>query len=406
MNNNNIRKKINTKPYLNMILIVLCSVVIGIITGIATAVFGRVLIEITNFRNNNTIYLLPFLSLAGIFIIFIYEKFGKESSKGMSLLFEKAQGKRESIPFRLIPLVTLSTWLTHLFGGSAGREGVAVQIGGTIGSCLSSKFKIPNAGKILMLTGMAAGFGGLFRTPLAAIFFAMEILEAGVLEIASLLPVMIGAFTSCIVSGLLGLEKFTAVPETNFEVNIWLIVFVCISGIIFGLTGGMFAYLLGKTKILLAKLIKNSYIRIVTVGAVMSVVLMLLWNGRYSGLGTNLISLAFSGDDIFEFDFLLKFIFTILTLSAGFQGGEVTPLFAIGTTLGVLLGTIFNMPIMLFAAIGYSAVFGAATNTFITPIFIGAEVFGWQYTPYFFIACTLAYIFNGNNCIYSLQLRK
>ena len=389
-----------------MLVLSLCALLIGALTGVIVAIFGRVLIEITQFRTDNTYWLLPFLAPSGLLIIFIYEKFGKETQKGMSLLFEKSQNKRDKIPLRLIPFVTLSTWLTHLFGGSAGREGVAVQIGGTIGSFVSEKIKIENAGKILMIAGMAAGFGGLFRTPIAATFFAVEVLAAGVLEIKALLPSLIGAFTASTVSGLLGLQKFTAVPEVDFNVNTQFIIFICIAGIIFGITGGLFAYLLVKTKTFFAKILKNPYIRIFVVGAVLSVVLLLLWNGRYSGLGTNLISYSFSGGEIYPFDFALKFILTIATLAAGFQGGEVTPLFAIGSSLGILLGTIFNMPIMLFAALGYIAVFGAATNTLIAPIFIGAEVFGYQYLPYYFIVCVLAYIFNGNNCIYSLQIRK
>ena len=405
-----ISKKHKIKPsvqrYVDMLVLSVCALLIGALTGVIVAVFGRVLIKITNFRSDNTYWLLPFLALAGLFIIFIYDKFGKETQKGMSLLFEKAQNKRDKIPLRLIPFVTLSTWLTHLLGGSAGREGVAVQIGGTIGSFVSEKIKIKNAGKILMITGMASGFGGLFRTPVAATFFAVEVLAAGVLEVTALLPALIGAFTASTISGLLGLEKFTAVPETNFEVNIQSIILICIIGVIFGITGGLFAYLLGKAKTLFAKILKNPYIRITVIGAALSVVLLLLWNGRYSGLGTNLISASFSGDEIYPFDFALKFILTIVTLAAGFQGGEVTPLFAIGSSLGILLGTIFNMPIMLCAALGYIAVFGAATNTFIAPIFIGAEVFGYQYLPYYFIVCVLAYIFNGNNCIYSMQIRK
>lgn len=396
----------SVRRYIDMLVLSLCALLIGAVTGVIVAVFGRVLIEITQFRTDNTYWLLPFLALAGFLIILIYDKLGRETQKGMSLLFEKAQNKRDKIPLRLIPFVTLSTWLTHLFGGSAGREGVAVQIGGTIGSFVSEKIKIENSGKILMIAGMAAGFGGLFRTPVAATFFAVEVLAAGVLEITALLPALIGAFTASTVSGLLGLEKFIAVPEMNFEVNIQFIMLICVIGVIFGITGGLFAYLLGKAKTFFAKIIKNPYLRIVIIGAVLSVVLLLLWNGRYCGLGTNLISASFSGNEIYPFDFAFKFILTIITLAAGFQGGEVTPLFAIGSSLGILLGTLFNMPVMLCAALGYIAVFGAATNTFIAPIFIGAEVFGYQYLPYYFIVCILAYIFNGNNCIYSLQIRK
>ena len=129
---------------------------------------------------------------------------------------------------------------------------------------------------------------------------------------------------------------------------------------------------------------------------------LLLYSGRYSGLGTNLINDALAGN-VYYYDFILKFILTVVTISVGFQGGEVTPLFAIGATLGAVIGIIFNLPVVLFAALGYAAVFGSATNTLIAPMFIGIEVFGYRYTPYFFAVCALAYIFNGNNSIYSKQ---
>ncbi len=389
----------------NAIILIFCALIIGIVTGVADALFGSVLINIGNFRDNNIFWLLPFLVPAGFLIVFIYSRFGKDSNKGMSLLFEKAQGKRKDIPLRLIPIVTVSTWLTHLFGGSAGREGVAVQIGGTIGNFISRKIKIKNSGNILMITGMASGFGGLFRTPVAATFFAMEILSAGKIEISALLPSFVGAFTASCISGLFALEKFEVSFSVEFKTDINFIVCFCFAGIIFGVIGGLFAFLLEKTKKLFSRTIKNPYIKITVIGAAISILSFICFKGRYSGLGTNIISAAFSGGEIFWFDFAAKFIFTIITLSGGFQGGEVTPLFAIGAALGTVIGYIFGMPPILFAAIGYSAVFGAATNTFIAPAFIGAEVFGYEYMPYFVVTCMIAYIFNGNNCIYQMQKR-
>ena len=172
---------------------------------------------------------------------------------------------------------------------------------------------------------------------------------------------------------------------------------------LFGITGGAFAHCLKSAKELAGNKLKNPIVRIAVMGAALSILFILLYKGRYSGLGTNVINMGLKGGEIYPYDSLLKFILTILTLAAGFQGGEVTPLFSIGTALGVTLSGIFNVPFELAAALGYAGVFCGATNTFFAPVFIGAEVFGYSYMPHFFIVCTIAYVFNMNKSIYSLQ---
>ena len=152
------------------------AVIIGIIVGIVDTIFGRGLLAISDFRTANYIYLIPFLPIAGLFIVWMYSYFSKVSLKGMTLVFEAGQNKRDSIPMALVPLVMIGTWITHLFGGSAGREGVAVQIGATLSHYMGRKLKTPDNSRIMLITGMAAGFGGLFQTPLAATFFAMEVI--------------------------------------------------------------------------------------------------------------------------------------------------------------------------------------------------------------------------------------
>ena len=182
-----------------------------------------------------------------------------------------------------------------------------------------------------------------------------------------------------------------------------LILKFLIVGITFGMVGCVFSYALRKAKYLLAKWFKNPFTRILVIGILISTLSLLLWGGRYSGLGTNLVQMSFSGDVIYSWDFLLKVFFTVLTLGAGFQGGEVTPLFAIGATLGVVLASLLGLPLPLIAALGYAAVFGSATNTLLAPILIGGEIFGFSYLPYFIIVCTIAYLTNGNRSIYPLQ---
>ncbi len=396
------------KSAVQMLVYCLCGLLIGIITGGADALFGIVLLKITDFRENYPYWLIPFLAIGGLIICFLYERFGKEVKNGMAILFDRVRNERTEIKLRLIPFVTVSTWITHLFGGSAGREGVAVQIGGTLGSFVAREVRIDkkNSAKILTIAGMAAGFGGLFRTPIAAVFFATEVLCAGALEVTALLPALISAYTASFVSGKLGLEKFTVISDVDFHIDINTFVPFCIAAVCFGIIGGGFAFVLKNSRKLISKVFPNIYLRIAAGGAAVSIVSLILYGGRYSGLGTNLIESAFNNGQIYYWDFLLKFLLTIVTISVGFQGGEVTPLFAIGAAFGTSIAIVFNMPVVLFAALGYAAVFGAATNTLIAPMFIGAEVFGFRYMPYFFAVCVIAYIFNGNNCIYSNQINK
>lgn len=379
------------------------AIIIGIIVGTIDTLFGKVLLEISSIRSKHFYLLIPFLPLAGIFIIFIYRKIGKNSIKGMSLIFSVGLDEENSIPKRLVPLVMISTWLTHLFGGSAGREGVAVQIGGTVAHSIGKKLSIKNSSKILLITGMAAGFAGLFQTPIAAIFFAMEVLVAGIFAYSALFPCIIASFVASFTSHTLGLEKFSVNLDCFVAFNSNSVLKVALLGILFGVTGGLFAYILNCTKNFLNKYINNPILKIFIIGCILSILLLILYKGRYSGLGTNLIEASFFKGTLYKHDWLLKFILTILTLSAGFQGGEVTPLFSIGACLGAIISPLFGLPMEFTAALGYIAVFGGATNTFLAPIFIGAEVFGSNYLPYFFMVSAIAYVFNGNKSIYSGQ---
>lgn len=396
------RIKYTFRQYIDIIILGVAAIIIGVIVGTIDTLFGKVLLVVTSFRQDHVTWLIPFLPIAGVLIILMYNKLGKNSMKGMTLVFEVGHGEADEIPVRLIPLITVSTWMTHLFGGSAGREGVAVQIGANVGHGVGRRLKKENSAKILLVAGMAAGFAGLFQTPIAAVFFAMEMLTVGILEYKALFPALIASYTASYTSHLLGLEKFTVFinDKVNFD---WItIVKLVFLGIVFGVIGGLFAQILHMAKELFSKWLKSLYKKIFVVGILISVLSLLCHMGRYSGLGTNLISQSFDGE-IYSYDFALKFLFTIVTLAAGYQGGEVTPLFSIGASLGALLAALMGLPQAFVAALGYACVFGSATNTLIAPMFIGAELFGFENMPYFFVTCALSYIFNGNKSIYSLQ---
>ena len=380
------------------------ALIIGIIIGIIDTIFGKGLILVGEIRNNYFWYLVPFLPIAGLLITWLYRHFNELSLKGMTLVFETGQQKRDAIPLALIPLVMICTWITHLFGGSAGREGVAVQIGATLSHYFSRHFHFPKNGKVLLITGMAAGFGGLFQTPLAALFFAMEIMIVGKIDYEALFPAFIGAFSASYTSHFLGLEKFsvkiTQTINTNDFKNIFLMI---ILGILFGFVGKLFSLSLAKLKDIFKKKFENSYRRIGFI-SILLVVGLMLFQGRYSGLGTNLIDLSFHQGTIQNYDWLLKLVFTIITLAIGFQGGEVTPLFSIGASFGIVLAFIFHLPIELCAALGYVAVFASATNTLLAPIMMAIEVFGGSNMMIFVIVCIFAYLVNGNHSIYGAQI--
>ena len=301
------------------LVLIAVAVPTGIAVGAVDAVFGRVLLYLGAVRDAHTAWFLPFLGLIGALMAWAYKRYGAGCENGMGMVFEAGHAEREAIPLRLVPFVICATWLTHLFGGSAGREGVAVQL--------------------------------------------------------------------------------AAAPEWSAELALELTAL----GIVFGLTGAAFAFCLKRAKKLAQNRLKNPVLRALVMGVALSPVLYLLYRGRYCGLGTNLINASLAGEPIYAWDWALKLALTVLTLSAGFQGGEVTPLFSIGASLGAALAGLLGLPAAFCAALGYAAVFGSATNTLRAPALIGAEVFGWAAAPHFFAVCALAYAVNGGRSIYSGQ---
>ncbi|MGT2799744.1 chloride channel protein [Streptococcus marmotae] len=390
-------------PYSVTIRLAVFGLIIGLMTGGLTTLFGRVLLWIGEWRTSHLSSLLPFLGLAGLAIVFLYQHFSKEAQKGMALVFEVAHGEDRKIPSSLIPLVILSTWLTHLFGGSAGREGVAVQLGAAISHQFDRFFTFPKNEQVILVTGMAAGFAGLFQTPLAALFFALEVLAIGQLQLYALLPALVAVYTASSFSHHLGLEKFTHVIVTTPELTVSVFVKCILLGLFFGLTGNAFISLQQYLKKQALHYLPNPYWRIAIIGLMLSLVIRLAHFGRYAGLGTNLIEQSFSSQQIYSYDFLLKLLFTTITLAAGFQGGEVTPLFAVGASLGVILAPFFGLPVELVAAAGYISVFASATNTLLAPILIGGEVFGFHHLPFFTITVIISYLLNRKQSIYGLQ---
>lgn len=389
--------------YSNLVILSLYAVFLGVIVGLIDAIFGRVLIGLSEYRDHHLFYLVPALPIAGFLIVYLYQRFAGKAAQGMGLIFKVGHNEEKQVPLRLIPLVTVTTWLTHLFGGSAGREGVAVQLGATVSHAFSRYFKIPNASRLCLTMGMAAGFGGLFQTPIAATFFALEVLTLGQLSLPILIPTLIASFVASTTSHLLGLEKFSHFVADSLVIDLETFIKLALLGLAFGLAGNLFAYLLSLAKKKVATILPNPYYRVLLGSIVLTCLLLLLWKGRYTGLGTNVIALSVNGGTIYSWDWILKLLLTVFTLSFGFQGGEVTPLFSIGASLGVVLAPVLGLPVPLVAGLGYLSVFGSSTNTLLAPIFIGVEVFGPANVLSYVIVMAFAYLINHKTSIYGQQ---
>ena len=389
--------------YSNLVILSLYAVFLGVIVGLIDAIFGRVLIGLSEYRDHHLFYLVPALPIAGLLIVYLYQRFAGKAAQGMGLIFKVGHNEEKQVPLRLIPLVTVTTWLTHLFGGSAGREGVAVQLGATVSHAFSRYFKIPNASRLCLTMGMAAGFGGLFQTPIAATFFALEVLTLGQLSLPFLIPTLIASFVASTTSHLLGLEKFSHFVADSLVIDLETFIKLALLGLAFGLAGNLFAYLLSLAKKKVATILPNPYYRVLLGSIVLTALLLILWKGRYTGLGTNVIALSVNGGTIYSWDWILKLLLTVFTLSLGFQGGEVTPLFAIGASLGAVLAPVLGLPIPLVAGLGYLSVFGSSTNTLLAPIFIGVEVFGPANVLPYVIVMAFAYFINHKTSIYGQQ---
>lgn len=386
-------------------LLALCAVAaaVGVAAGALAAVFGRGLLAIGAVRDAHPGRWLPFLPLAGAVIAWCYRRWGSRAGRGMGLVIDAAFDEEETILRRLIPMIFLSTWATHLFGGSAGREGVAVQMGAALGRGAGHLLPMKNVKKLLLKAGMAAGFGGLFRTPFAAALFAAEVTAVGRLDLEAVLPALAASLAASWTSGALGLEKFTvALTELPALDGLMALRLACL-GLCFGLVGALFAISLGRAKAFLGQRVHNPVARAALVGAVVAAASLACHWGRYSGLGTNLITAAFAGGAVYWYDWLAKLVFTVVTLAGGFQGGEVTPLFSIGASLGVWLAPLAGVPVPVAAAAGYCAVFGAASRTLLAPALIAGEVFGWEFLPFGLLCCAAARVCSGSATIYPAQ---
>ncbi len=389
---------------------------VALVVGSLVALFLWLLDWATEFRWEHE-YLLYLLPLVGVLIVWAYRFKGKNSEAGNNLVLDEIHKPGGGIPARMAPFVLVGTVLTHMFGGSAGREGTAVQIGGSMASYIGKKLKLTADDMRIMLTaGVAAGFGAVFGTPLTGTIFALEVIAIGRIKYDALLPSFMAAFLADIVCSAWGITHTHYTVSANsgsgysfLHIDPVLIMYAVVAAIAFGLTSFLFAESSHLIKKLSEKYIPQKY-WIPFIGGLVVIGLSFIFGRDYlgigvvtkDGLGVSLVN-AFKEGGADPFSWLWKLVFTVVTLSTGFKGGEVTPLFFIGASLGNSIAMLFGAPVDLFAAMGFLAVFAGATNTPLACTMMGVELFGGEHVIYYALACFVAYFFSGHSGIYSSQ---
>lgn len=390
---------------------------VGILAGSASAFFLWALEEVTRLRWENP-WLLFLLPVAGALVVFVYQRFGKNSGAGTNLLIDEIHEPGGGVPRRMAPLVLFGTLATHLCGGSAGREGTAVQMGGSLASFTARLFRLsPETQRVLLMAGVSAGFGSVFGTPLAGTIFAMEVLAVGRISYHALLPILAASLigdATCSLWGIAHTPYHINFSDTaavsHFHLEPWLLLKVLGASVAFGLASRVFANSTHGLQHLYERYVKTTWLRPVIGGVIVIALTFLLGRRDYLGLGVHspdphavTILSAFQPGGADTWSWFWKLLFTVVTLSAGFKGGEVTPLFFIGATLGHTLAVLTGAPIDLMAGLGFIAVFAGAANTPLACTVMGAELFGGHHLLYFAVACFVAYYFSGTSTIYRSQ---
>jgi H+/Cl- antiporter ClcA len=397
--------ELQSLPSIGLYLVkwILLAALVGSLAGSASAFFLVLLDYVTDYREHH-LWIIALLPIGGLIIGLVYHYWGNSVVRGNNLIIDEFHVPQKTIPFKMAPMVFFGTILTHLLGGSAGREGTAVQMGGAIADQFTNLFKLNKEDRRILLTmGISAGFASVFGTPIAGAVFALEVMTIGQMRYKSILPSFFAAVIAnyiCIAWGV-GHTHYSIAFAPN--INALNLIWATIAGVIFGLTAFLFSKSTHFWNDLFSSKIKYAPLRPLVGGLIIALAIWLMGTTKYIGLGIPVIVDAFN-IPLNSYDFLLKILFTSFTLGAGFKGGEVTPLFYIGAALGNALVWFIPLPVSLLAGMGFVAVFAGAANTPIACILMGIELFGAESAVYIAIACVVAYLFSGHKGIYSAQI--
>ncbi len=379
---------------------IIVAVLTGVCCGILGSFFNIGVKYVTNLRLSHT-YIIYFLPLIGIIIGGIYYLNGTAGQNTNDIIEQVQNG--EGLSPALIPSIFFATILTHLGGGSAGREGAALQMGGTIGFSIGKWLRLDDRDlRTITITGMAALFSAIFGTPVAASIFAMGVITVGVLYHVALLPCLASSIIAYEISIIMGVkpQKYDIVAP---EFEVVMLIKVAILAAMCAGVAILFCKSLRLTGKLAADKIPNEWIRVIVGGIIIIILSAIFSSGDYNGVGGDIITKALEGGEAVPYAFLIKILFTSITLAVGFKGGEIVPCFFIGATFGCTVGSLIGIPPGFAAAVGMICIFCACTNTPLASIFLSIELFGSQGILFFSIACAFVYVLSGYNGLYSSQ---
>ena len=376
---------------------------VGVLSGCASAFFLIALSWATEFRVAHPMMLWG-LPIAGIGIAWLYERYGKPAAGGNNLILERIHDPQGQVPFRMAPLILFTTVVTHLFGGSAGREGTAVQMAGSLADACTRPLRLsfPER-RFLLMSAISGGFGSVFGTPLAGMVFGLEVLSVGRLRYDALVPCFVASYVGDVVCRAWGVQHHLYPVGVVPGLTPWLLVLVVVSGLLFGAASFLFAECTDAVQRVIRSRIRRPWLRPFVGGLMVVALTYALGTQDYLGLGIPLIERSFSPEGVFWGAFALKLLFTAVTLGSGFKGGEVTPLFCIGATLGAAFAQLTGQPTGFFAALGFVAVFAGAANTPLACVLMGIELFGAKLGVPLAAACIVSYVISGHRGIYLSQ---
>lgn len=379
---------------------VLISLVLGSICGMVGALFHHAIDYVTEIReiHNVFIYLMP---LGGLLIVFLYHRVGLHNEPGTNTIIQSVR-QQEKVPRILAPAIFLATVITHLVGGSSGREGAALQIGGSIGTTLGRFMKVDKKDmSILVMCGMSAVFSALFGTPLTATIFSMEVISVGVLYYSALLPCLCSSLVAFFVAQIFGCASVKYQISEVMIINLHTFIYLLGLSLCIAIVSIMFVLLMHYSHKMFHKYFSNPYVRVI-VGSVIIMLLVLLCGKDYLGAGMNMVDKAMY-EQVRSYDFIFKAVFTAITIGCGFKGGEIVPSFFIGATLGYTIGNFIGIDPHVCASLGMVGMFCCVINSPITSLILGIEIFGSQNILTFAIVIAFCYVLSGYFSLYHAQ---